>query len=86
MEWLLNLPKWGDVLVEIYKAREHNRYCQRINREVKASINHLRAIVKMLEGAKLIEIVPTKKIKRINLTEKGESVATSIMKIKSELM
>ena len=82
---MLQLPKWGDIIVELYKTHEPHRYCQRINRNVKASINHLRFTVKLLEKAKLIEIIPTKKIKRINLTKKGEIVAASILRIKSEL-
>ena len=85
MGGLLYLPKWSEILVEIYKAPEHSRYCQKINREVKASINHLRTIVKSLEEAKLIEIIPTKKIKRINVTEKGKRIVVCILNIKSEL-
>ena len=85
MERLLCLPKWTEVLIQIHKAPEHRRYCQRINREVKASINHLRAIVKLLEEANLIEIVPTKKINKIRLTEKGVRIAVNILNIKTQL-
>lgn len=82
---LLHLPKWSNVLIGIYKTPEYKRYCQKINREVKASINHLRAIVRLLEEAKLIEIIPSRKIKRINMTEKGKRVVVNILNIKSEL-
>lgn len=81
----LNNPVWHDVIVKIYKTPEHKRYCQKISKEVKASINHLRTIVKLLKKAKLIEIMPTKKIKRIAMTDKGKRVAASILNIKSEL-
>lgn len=82
---LLHLPKWSDVLIEIYKAPEYKRYCQKINREVKASMNHLRTIVKLLAKEKLIEIIPTHKIHKINMTEKGERIVVCILNIKSEL-
>ena len=82
---LLHLPKWSDVLIQIYKAPEYKRYCQKINRDVKASINHIRYIVKLLEEAKLIEIIPTRKIKKINMTEKGEKIAVCILNMKTEL-
>lgn len=82
---LLYLPKWSKIITEIYKTPEHYRYCQKINRGVKASLNHLRTVIKLLETAQLIEIVPTKKIKRINLTEKGKRVAVYILNIESEI-
>ena len=85
MEGLLYLPMWSNVLIEIQRAPEHRRYCQSINREVKASLNHLRAIVKLLEEANLIEIIPKNKIKTINITEKGKKVVKNILDIKTEL-
>ena len=85
MGGLLYFPKWSEILVEIYKAPERSRYCQKINREVKASLNHLRTIVRLLEEAKLIEIIPTRKIKKIIMTEKGKKVVVCILNIKSEL-
>ncbi len=85
MTKLLSLPKWSDVLLGIYKIPESRRYCQKITREVKSSINHIRALVKTLEKAKLIKILPTKKIKRIYLTDKGKNVASAILDIKSEI-
>jgi len=81
----LKLPRWSDVIIEIHKTRDTHRYCQRINRNVKTSINHLRYTVELLEKAQLVTIIPTNRIKRINLTEKGKSVAVSLLKLKSEL-
>ena len=52
---------------------------------MKGSLTHLREIVRLLEKYELIEIVPTKKIKQINLTEKGRRASIHIMKLKSEL-
>ena len=82
MTKLLSLPRWCDVLTGIYKIPESRRYCQKITREVKTPINHIRKVVKNLEKAKLIKIFPTKKIKRIRLTDKGENIASSVLNIK----
>ena len=82
---LLVLPKWFDVLIGIYKVPESRRYCQKITREVKSSINYIRATVRILEKAKLIRIIPTKKIKKIYLTAKGKNVLSSVLNIKSAI-
>ncbi|MCH7574819.1 MAG: hypothetical protein IIA59_06810 [Candidatus Marinimicrobia bacterium] len=50
-----------------------------------ASANHVRTIVRELEVKGLVEIVPTRKIKRIHVTEKGKRVALSMINIQSEL-
>lgn len=81
----LYLPIWIEVLVELYKAPDYKRYCQRMNQEVKTSMTHLRAVVKRLSEKRLIEIVPTKKINRIIVTEKGKRIAVAVQNIKSEL-
>lgn len=81
----LYLPIWIEVLVELYKAPDYKRYCQRMNQEVKTSMTHLRAVVKRLSEKSLIEIVPTKKINRIIVTEKGKRIAVAVQAIKSEL-
>ena len=81
----LYLPRWNDVLVEIYRAVNGNRYCQKLNGNVKGSLTHLREIVRLLEKYELIVIVPTKKIKQINLTEKGRRASIHIMNLKSAL-
>ena len=79
------MPRWNDVLIELYKMPEHRRYCQRLFRAVNASANHVRTIVQELEAKGLVEIIPTKKIKRIHMTEKGTRVALSMIDIQSEL-
>lgn len=81
----LYLPIWIEVLVQLYKAPDYKRYCQRMNQEVKTSMTHLRAVVKRLSEKRLIEIVPTKKINRIIVTEKGKRIAVAVQAIKSEL-
>ncbi len=81
----LYLPIWIEVLVELYKAPDYKRYCQRMNQEVKTSMTHLRAVVKRLSEKRLIEIVPTKKINRIIVTEKGKRIAVAVQAVKSEL-
>ncbi len=85
MAKLLSLPKWSDVLIGIYKTPECRRYCQKITRNIDSTANHIRAIVKFLEKAKLIQIIPTKKIKRIYLTDKGRDVALALLNIKSAI-
>lgn len=79
------LPVWIEVLVQLHKAPENRRYCQRICREVDTSMNHLRAIVKHLAEKRLIEIIFAKKINRIIITEKGKRMAMAFQQIKSEL-
>ena len=79
------LPVWMEVLVQLHKAPDSRRYCQRICREVDTSMNHLRAIVKRLAEKRLIEITFTKKINRIVITDKGKRMATAFQQIKSEL-
>ena len=83
MSCSLYLPIWIEVLVELYKAPDYKRYCQRMNQEVKTSMTHLRAVVKRLSEKSLIEIVPTKKINRIIVTEKGKRIAVAVQDIKS---
>ena len=73
------------MLVEIHRAVERDRYCQRLNRRVRGSLNHLREIVRLLEMYGLIKVMPAGKINRIKLTDKGKRVTTCILKMKSEL-
>jgi len=82
---LLKIPRWNDVLTEIHKTQEKYRYCEKLNKGVKCSRTHIREIVKLLAENKLVEIIPTKKIKKIALTEKGHKVTIAILTIKSEL-
>ena len=81
----LSLPRWHDVLLEIYKARETNRYCEKLNRKLQASLNHVREIVRLLADHNLIRIRLRRKVKQLLLTEKGARVALWVMNIKSEL-
>ena len=79
------LPVWIEVLVHLHRAPDCKRYCQRLSREVDTSINHLRAVVRRLAEKNLVEIVSTKKIKRIIVTERGKRIAVAVQSIKSEL-
>ncbi|MBN4081221.1 hypothetical protein JYT44_02530 [Caldithrix abyssi] len=81
----LRMPRWNDVLVEIYNTHPKYRYCQKLNRGVKASTNHIRAIVELLDENNLIEIFPTKKIRFIKITGKGESVAILLLELRTAL-
>lgn len=81
----LRLPRWNDVLLEIYKSQERDSYCEKLNRAVKGSRTHLREIVKSLAKSELVEILPDKKIKKLALTEKGRRVSLCIQQMKSDL-
>lgn len=85
MKEKLRLPQWNAVLLAIYRSQEDHRYCQRLNRKVRGSLTHLRNIVNRLARHKLIRVIPGSKINQINLTKKGEQVATSIIRIRSVL-
>ena len=79
------LPRWNEVLLQIYKSRDSERYGERLNRLVRGSRTYLRRIIRMLEQYHLIEIIPTKKIKRLFLTDKGRKVAEHVQQIKLAL-
>ena len=85
MKQLLYFPKWLEILVKINNAPPNKRYSQKLVRELKMSINHLRAILKKLEQEEIIEIMPSKKIKWIVLTNKGKELSQAIQSIKSSL-
>ncbi len=85
MRQLLYLPKWLEVLMKINNAPENKRYSQKLQRVLKMSINHLRAILKRLENENFIQIYPSKKIKWIILTDKGKEVSQAVMSIKSSI-
>jgi len=85
MSCSLYLPKWHEVLAQLYKTPDKYRYSQKLNIGIRGSLTHLRHVVRLLEANKLVEIIPTKKIKRIHLTEKGKNVAKAILEIKSEI-
>jgi|APFre7841882654_1041346.scaffolds.fasta_scaffold91566_1 predicted transcriptional regulator len=81
----LRLPRWNDVLLELYKSQQRQNYCEKLNRRVKTSRSHIQAIVKLLEKNGLITITPGKKLKKLSLTERGKDVATAIQQLRSEL-
>jgi len=85
MPKLLNFPRWNDILVEIKKNNEKNRYCERLNRKIKGSRSYIREVVKKLVKNNLIKIKPTRKIKWLELTDKGSRVTESIIQMRSEL-
>lgn len=85
MMYILRIPRWNDVLVELHRAQDRHSYCERLNRRIKASLTHVREIVKMLVRHRLVKVQPMKKIKHLALTDKGKRVAGSIIHIKTEL-
>jgi len=84
-ESALRLPRWNHVLLEIYKCQDKPSYSQRLNRRLKASLTHIREIVKQLEACNLIEVQPKQKIKHLVLTDKGRRIAASLQEVKFEL-
>jgi Mn-dependent DtxR family transcriptional regulator len=74
----LSIPLWNEVLVELSRTNEKDRYCERLNRRMKASRSHMAAIVKRLQENGLIAAIAAKKIKKLVLTEKGTKVARSL--------
>lgn len=85
MPHTIRLPKWSDILIEIYKSQENRRYCQKLNRRIQGSMTHLREVVRWLAQNQLITITPTTKVKQLALTEKGLKVAEYIINMKLEL-
>ncbi len=81
----LRLPRWNHVLLEIYRCQDKPSYSQKLNRRLKASLTHIREIVKQLEEHDLIEIQPMHKIKCLVLTDRGRRIATSLQEVKCEL-
>lgn len=85
MENFLRLPRWNQVLLEIYKSQNKPSYSQKLNRRLKASLTHIREIIKQLVAYKLVEVRPKHRIKRLVLTDRGRRVAASLQEIRYEL-
>jgi hypothetical protein len=85
MPHTIRLPKWSDILIEIYRSQESRRYCEKLNRRIRGSMTHLREVVKWLAQNQLITITPTTKVKQLALTEKGVKVAEYIINMKLEM-
>jgi predicted transcriptional regulator len=85
MRYRLHLPKWGDVLIAINKSQCHNRYSEKIIRSLQGSITHLRELIKALHYQDLIRIMPKKKIKYLEITDKGHRILNALQIIKFEL-
>ena len=81
----LNHPVWHDVIVEIRRLPEQQRYCQKVLRGLSGSAHHVREIVKLLAHSNLVEIIPKTKIKKIRITESGKRIADLIIQLRSEL-
>lgn len=82
----LRLPRWNDVLLEIYKSQHRHSYCERLNRRVRTSRSHIQAIVKLLEQNGLVERESGKKLKRLTLTDRGKEIALAIQQLRLELV
>jgi Mn-dependent DtxR family transcriptional regulator len=82
----IRIPLWFDVLIEIHKSKDGHRYCEKIKKRVKGSRSQINEIVKKLEQDELITINPTRKIKKLSLTEKGLKIALALITVKSQLL
>ena len=85
MKNYLKLPRWNEILIEIYKSQDRNNYCEKINRNIKGSLTYLREVVKLFAENNLIEISSENKIKRLIMTEKGKVITSALMIVKTEL-
>ena len=81
----LRLPKWNEILLEIYSNRRGYSYCQKLNKSVRGSIGYIGHMVKALARKNLVRITPKKNINRLELTDKGKKVASAIFEIKTEI-
>ncbi|MHA1823539.1 MAG: hypothetical protein ACTSXM_06750 [Promethearchaeota archaeon] len=81
----LTTPRWHEIILELYRNNSKSKYCQKLGRRINGSLTHVRNVVNILESRNLIRIIPLKKIKMIELTDKGKKVAEAIFAIKSEL-
>jgi len=81
----LHSPLWHEVLLAIRKSPERERYSERLNRRVQISLTRVRDLVKLLAIHDLVRFKPTKKIKYIELTEKGVRVSSLLFEMRSEL-
>ena len=81
----LNHPVWHDVIVRIRKLPEERRYCQKVLRGLNGSAHHIREIVRLLAQYKLVEVVPSTKIKKIRITESGKRIADLILEMRTVL-
>lgn len=77
------MPRWQEVLLGIYRSRKRHRYAERLHRLIKGSRTYIREVVRRLAAYDLIQIVPTKKIKKLKLTERGRKVIHSILEMQS---
>jgi len=75
------LPKWSKVLVGLYNTPEQYRYSGKLHKEVGITTKHLRALIVDLERMNIVCIQTKSKIKYINLTDTGRTLAESFLKI-----
>lgn len=85
MSKFIRTPRWVSILIEINKRQNSSAYCERLNRVIKGSRTHLREVIKSLSESKLIQIFPSNKIKRLELTHKGKRVAELLNAVNYEL-
>jgi DNA-binding MarR family transcriptional regulator len=81
----LGLPQWNELLVKWYHLPDHQRYCQKLQRNIDSASSHIRSIVFFLEKENLIQMSNQSKIKHIVLTEKGKRTAQIILQLKESL-
>ena len=75
------LPKFAEVLIALLNTEASHRYCERLHRKTGMTVRHLRSLIADLEQMNLITRETRRKIKYIDLTETGQSLAESLLKI-----
>jgi len=81
----LDLPQWNELLVKMYCLPDHQRYCQKLQRNIDLASSHIRSIISFFEKENLLYRKSQRKIKHIVLTEKGKRTAQIILQLKESL-
>ena len=81
MSRTIYLPKWTAVLVALYNTPAEHRYSGRMHRQVGMTTRHLRNIVAHLEDMDIVRRECRRKIKYIQLTERGVRLAELLLEI-----
>ena len=75
------LPKWTELIVILYNTPPEQRYCGKLHRRTGMTIRHLRSLVKSLERMGIVARAGEGKIKYIQLTDSGVSLAEALLEI-----
>ena len=75
------LPKWTELLVALYNTPKEQRYCGKLHRRTGITIRHIRDLLNSLERMGIISRQGKGKIRYIQLTDAGISLAEALLEI-----